>query len=133
MQPEPDRSPTQLLPGVDFTYMFTRSFYVRISQKRKNSVELSVCFCAFVIYAVKAASTMLIKLTPLVSFTNLLAQSSHCFALKFISLRQFSFNKKTVHKFTSEYNFYTLCSTPGMSNWRPLCLFCAAQIFSMLK
>jgi len=34
-------------PGVDFTNIFTSSFYTRSSQKHNNSVKLSVSFYAF--------------------------------------------------------------------------------------
>jgi len=39
---------------VDFTNMFTRSFYAGRSLKGKNSVKLSVSFCAFGIFADKS-------------------------------------------------------------------------------
>ncbi len=43
-----------LIPGVNFTNMFTSSFYLCRSQKRKNSVKSSVSFCAFGICAHKS-------------------------------------------------------------------------------
>jgi hypothetical protein len=47
---------TKLTPEVDFTFIFTRSFYVSRSQKHSNSVKLSVSFCAFGIGARKSYS-----------------------------------------------------------------------------
>jgi len=40
--------------GLDFTNIFTWSFYARSSQKRKNSVKSSVSFYAFGIYRRKS-------------------------------------------------------------------------------
>jgi len=41
-------------PYVDFTNMFTYSFYVYRSQKRKKTVKTSLCFCPFEIYVWKS-------------------------------------------------------------------------------
>jgi len=41
-------------PGVNFTNMFTQSFWVRRSQKRKKTVKSTVSFCAFEICAGKS-------------------------------------------------------------------------------
>ncbi len=45
-----------ITPGVDFTNIFMYSFYARSSQKRKNSVKLSVSFYAFGIYERKSCT-----------------------------------------------------------------------------
>jgi len=50
------------MSGVDFTNMFRCSLYSLRSQKWKNSVKLSVSFCAFGICARKALSKILVKL-----------------------------------------------------------------------
>jgi hypothetical protein len=52
------------VPGVDLTNLFTRSFYVGRSQKREKSVKLSVSFCTFGVYLVKAEHKMRMKLAP---------------------------------------------------------------------
>jgi len=49
--------------GVDYTNMFMHIFYVRRSQKRKNSVKLSLSFCALGIFGHKSCAKMLMKLT----------------------------------------------------------------------
>jgi len=41
-------------PGLNFTNIFTYSFYARSSQKRKNLIKLSVSFYAFGIYWLKS-------------------------------------------------------------------------------
>jgi len=51
-------------PGVDFTNIFTQSYYMHSSQKRKNSVKSWVSFYAFGIYVRKSSYKMLMKLTP---------------------------------------------------------------------
>jgi len=50
--------------GVDFTNIFTQSFYARRSQKHKNTVMSSMSFCAFGICPQKAALKTLVKSTP---------------------------------------------------------------------
>ena len=49
---------------VDFINVFTRSFYVRRSQKRKKLLDLTVFFVLLGSERVKAARKMLVKLTP---------------------------------------------------------------------
>ena len=46
------------------TNMFTCSFYARRSQNRKKQLELTVFFALLGSSSVKAASKMLVKLTP---------------------------------------------------------------------
>jgi len=46
----------KLTLGLSFTNTFMYSFYALSSQKRKNSVKLSVSFCAFGIYWRKSCS-----------------------------------------------------------------------------
>jgi hypothetical protein len=49
--------------GLNFSNIFTYSFYTRSSQKRKNSVKLSVSSYTFGIYEAKALRRTLMKLT----------------------------------------------------------------------
>jgi len=52
--------------GVDFTNMFTQSFYAQRSQKRKKTVKSSVSFALLGSPCIKAALKMLVKLTSYV-------------------------------------------------------------------
>jgi hypothetical protein len=54
----------KLTPGVNFTNIFTSSFYSNISQKHKRDSLVISAFCAFGICARKSCSQMLVKLTP---------------------------------------------------------------------
>ncbi len=51
-------------PGVDFTNMFTCSFYTRRSQRHKMMDELTFIFALLGSACLKAAHKMLMKLTP---------------------------------------------------------------------
>jgi len=58
-------------PGVNFTNMFTHSFYAHRSQERKKTDNLTIFFFTLLGSArTKAAHIMLMKLTPGVKFTN---------------------------------------------------------------
>ncbi len=59
--------------GVDFTNMFTPSFYTCRSQKNKNSNKLSISFCAFGICMCKTARKMLTKSTIQITRDTFLA------------------------------------------------------------
>ncbi len=59
--------------GVNFTIMFTQSFYTYRSQKCKKDWRLVCIFCAFLICEHK----MLEKLTPGVNFTNMFTKRSY--------------------------------------------------------
>jgi len=67
----------KLTPGVDFTNMFTRSFYACRSQKRKILVKPSVFFVLVGSVCIKVACKMLVKLTlgsGHVTFWNLIGR-----------------------------------------------------------
>ena len=51
-------------PEVNFTNVFTRSFYARRSRKRKQLLDLTVVFALLGSECVKAAHKMMVKLTP---------------------------------------------------------------------
>jgi len=54
----------KLTPGVNITNIFTQSFYVWRSQKRKKTVMSLVSFLLLRSSCVKSACKMLVKLTP---------------------------------------------------------------------
>jgi len=60
------------LPGVNFTNIFTLSFYARRSRKRKKTDDLTVFFMLLGTASVKAVHRTLMKSTPGVNFTNIL-------------------------------------------------------------
>jgi len=62
-----------LVTWVDFTNMFTHSFYARRSKERKKTVKSSVSFCAFWdLICTKATHKMLVKWTPGLNLINVL-------------------------------------------------------------
>jgi len=71
-------------PGVHFTNMFTRSFYKRISQKHKRQSSQQCLIALLGSASRKAAHKMLVILTTVVRFTNILQPA---FALVFICQR----------------------------------------------
>jgi len=57
---------------VNFTDMFTRSFYTQRSQKRKKTDKLTVFFVFLGSVCVKAERKMLMNLTPGINFTTII-------------------------------------------------------------
>jgi len=62
----------KLTPGVNFTNIFTHSFYARRSQRCKKTVKSSVSSCAFGMFT---ARKMWVKSTPGVNIINMLMGS----------------------------------------------------------
>jgi len=58
-------------PGLNFTNIFTRSFYASRSQKRKIQSSLKYLFTLLGSACIKALSKMLVKSTPGVNFINI--------------------------------------------------------------
>ena len=72
-------SHSALLPSFSqFHQQFTSSICERRSRKRKKLLDLTVFFALLGSAHLKAACKMLLKLTPLVNFTNMQFMSSFC-------------------------------------------------------